>query len=86
MRCISDSCTETAGDTYNFTKLNETTQQLQHVEQGRSLRKVITDYSDGGIYCCSAQCASDTESCCNQIKGSYELISRVNINQIIHCV
>ena len=71
MRCISHSCTKTAGDTYNFAKLNETTQQLQLVEQGGSLRKVITDYSDGGIYCCTAHCANDTESCCNQIKGSY---------------
>ena len=75
MRCRSHSCTETAGDTYNFAKLNETTQQLQHVEQGRSLRKVITDYSDAGIYCCSAQCANNTNSCCNQIKGMSKLKS-----------
>ena len=48
--CISHSCTETDSDTYNFAKLNEATQQLQLVEQG-SLKKVITDNSDGGIYC-----------------------------------
>ena len=69
MRCLSHSCTETADDTYNFAKLNETTQQLEHIEQGKVLRKVIRDYSDGGIYCCAPQCANDATSCCNHIKG-----------------
>ena len=69
MRCLSHSCIETADDIYNFAKLNETTQQLEHIGQGKVFRKVIRDYSDGGIYCCAPQCVNDTGSCCNHIKG-----------------
>ena len=45
MRCPSHPCTETAGHTYNFAKLNETTQQLEHIEQGNTLRKVMVGYT-----------------------------------------
>jgi len=70
MLCSFQSCTDTAGGAYNFTKLNDTTQELQTIYHGNIFKKPINDYSDGGIYCCS-RCADYTESCCLNIGGIY---------------
>ena len=67
--CPSDSCTITAGEIYNFTKLNDSTKELELIHQGRDFSKTITEYSDAGVYCCTAQCASNVEPCCHHITG-----------------
>lgn len=69
MQCSPDLCTELAGDIYNFSKVKN--EELVDIGQGKSFEKLITDYDDGGIYCCAAHCASNTKSCCIKLKGSH---------------
>ena len=61
-RCPTHPC---VGGTWNKAKLNETTQQLQYIEEGNSITKTITNFNDAGTYCCT----SSTESCCVHITG-----------------
>jgi len=68
MLCSYQSCTDTASGVHNFTKLNDTTQELQTIYQGNIFKKPINDFSDGGIYCCS-RCTNYSESCCLNIGG-----------------
>ena len=67
--CPSDSCTTTAGGNYNFTKLNKYTKELELIHRGRDFSKTISEYSDAGVYCCTAQCANNVEPCCHHITG-----------------
>ena len=68
LRCPSYSCSQYTAGIY---KLNETTEELEYVEQGYFFSKVITDYGDAGIYCCVSQCVNSTESCCIHVKGMH---------------
>ena len=68
--CSSSSHNERAGDIYNFTKLSESTGELESIYQGKEFSKTITNYSDAGTYCCAPQYANSIESCCYHITGN----------------
>ena len=70
LRCPTHSC---AGSNWNITKLNEITKQLEHIHEGYSITKLITNYTDAGTYCCT----SNTESCCVHITGINVLIIHI---------
>ena len=69
--CSSPSHNEGAGDVYNFTKLNESSGELESIYQGKMFSKTITSYDDAGTYCCASQYANNTKSCCYHVTGNY---------------
>ena len=60
--CVDGNC--------RFTKLNESSQELELIEEGYSFVKTITGYKDAGVYCCTPPHTNNTtKSCCTHITG-----------------
>jgi len=68
LRCPTHLCIES---NCHFAKLNESSQELELIEEGYSFIKTITDYKDAGVYCCTPPHTNNTtESCCTHITGT----------------